>query len=208
MEQLTLEGIAEAAYADAKLDADRPDVVRLAHRLLGPDAISRGPRPIRSPAALVRLASGYRIILSRSMPSAYELHAIAHELGHYLLRTGGHVTPDIDEEASADYLGAALIAPRRAFLSARRAIGEDLAQLAETFGITETGAALRLGEVTGQPLAVIAPASVRVRGEGWSWPDERTLRRWAQRPVPGLRKTRLTDDPRRVVLDVDEAATG
>lgn len=203
MEQLELEGIASAAYDEAEVDVDRPDVVRLARKLLGKDAIVRGPRPLHGPAALVRVGNDWRIILSRSMPAQYELFAIGHELGHWLIARHGYRAED--EERAADFLGGALLAPRRAFLAARRALGEDLEALAAAFRTTETGAALRLAEVTGQPLAVVAPQRVRVRGpEEWAWPDEGTLRLWARRPAPGLRKTRLKDDPRRVVLDVED----
>ena len=109
-----------------------------------------------------------------------------------------------DEEAAADYLGAALVAPRRAFASALRALGDDLAELAAVFRSTETAAALRVGEVTGRPLAVVAPHRVRVRGpESWAWPDESTLRAWARRGRVGVRRCRLRDDDRRMMLIAD-----
>lgn len=207
MEQLLLEGIANAAYQAAKMDTERPHVPRLARALLGADAIVRGPRPLHAPAALVRVGDAWRIILSRSLPPLYALFAVGHELGHWLLAREGY--DGDDEERAADYLGAALLAPRRAFLAARRALGDDLPALAEALSMTETGAALRLGEVTGVPLAVVAPARIRVRGpEAWTWPDEGTLRRWARRPAPGLRKTRLHDDPRRVMLEADASESG
>jgi hypothetical protein len=143
-------------------------------------------------------------VIARHLPPLYAHFAIAHEIGHYLLRRARFVGDD--EERAADYLGAALIAPRRAFLAARRAMGDDLPNLARTFGMTETAAALRLGEVCHVPLAVVAPQTVRVRGpEEWVWPDESTLRRWARGLAqPGIRKVRLTDDPRRVVLDAED----
>lgn len=203
MEQLELEGIVDAAYREAGLDPERPHLVRLARALLGDDAIVRGPRPVHGPAALVRVGESWHIVLSRSLPRLYALFAVGHELGHWLLRREGY--DGHDEERAADYIGGALLAPRSAFLAARRALGDELPALAEAFSMTETGAALRLGEVLRLPLAVVAPARVRVRGpDEWVWPDEGTLRRWARRPVPGLRKTKLTDDPRRVVLGVDE----
>lgn len=201
MEQMVLEGIADDAYRMAGLDAENPNVSRLARALLGANALRRGPRPIAGPAALVRVNDDWHIFLSRSLPPLYALFAIAHELGHWLFARHGY--DGDNEERDADRLGGALQAPRRAFLSARRAFGNNLPAIANAFSITETGAALRLGEVERHPLAVIAPATVRVRGpEEWVWPDESTLRRWAKRPAPGLRNTRLTDDPRRVLLDV------
>lgn len=186
------------------MDVERPHVPRLARALLGPDAIVRGPRPLHAPAALVRVGDAWRIILSRSLLPLYALFAVGHELGHWLLARHGY--DGDDEERAADYLGAALLAPRRAFLAARRALGDDLPALADALSMTETGAALRLGEVLGVPLAVVAPARVRVRGpKEWVWPDEGTLRRWARRPAPGVRKTKLRDDPRRVMLGVEDA---
>jgi hypothetical protein len=205
IERGELEGLAELAYREADLDVERPNVPRLARALLGADAIQRGPRPLHGPAALVRVGGTWRIYLARSLPRLVALFSIGHEIGHWLLARDRYVGED--EEACADYLAAALLAPRRAFWAARRAVGEELPDLAEALSLTETGAALRLGEVTGQPLAVIAPQRVRVRGpEAFVWPDEGTLRRWAKRPAPGLRRTRLRDDPRRVVLDATAAA--
>ena len=207
MEQLELEGISDAAYEQAGLDPDRPHVPRLARALLGPGAIQRGPRPLHAPAALVRVGDAWRIIVARSLPPLYALFAVGHELGHYLLARHGY--DGDDEERAADYLAGALLAPRRTFATAHRALGDDLPALAGAFSMTETGAALRLGEVTRAPLAVVSPQRVRVRGpDTWVWPDERTLRAWVHRPMPGLRKTRLTDDPRRVVLGVDDADIG
>lgn len=206
MEQLELEGIAEAAYREGGLDPERPNVERLARSLLGPSAVQRGARLVSgSPSALVRVGSDWRIVIARTLSREYALHAIGHELGHWLMaRHGG----DVHDERAADYLGAALLAPRSAFIAAHRALGDDLPALAEAFSTTETGAALRLGEVHRIPLAVISPALVRLRGpEEWVWPDESTLRRWARgRALPGIRKVRLTDDPRRVVLDAEDVS--
>lgn len=205
MEQnFELEHIAEAAYRDVGLDPERPHPTRLARALLGVDAVLRGPRPVATPAALVRVGESWRIVIGRSLPPLYALFAVAHELGHWLLRRHGL---DDTDEAAADYLGAALVAPRPAFRAAWRTKGCELAQLAEALHMTETGAALRLGEVLRVPLAVVAPHRVRVRGpEAWIWPAEPTLRGWARRPAPGLRRVRLTDDPRRVVLEAEDDA--
>jgi hypothetical protein len=43
------------------------------------------------------------------------------------------------------------------------------------------------------------------RAPEWVWPDEQTLRQWAKRSGPGLRKVTLGDDRRRVVLEAEEA---
>lgn len=133
----------------------------------------------------------------RSLPEAYREHTIGHELAHWWARTNGVV----DSEERADYIGAALLLPRIAFFERIHAIGYDLSELAATFAATETAVALRLGELEREPLAVVAPASVRVRGpEEWVWPEAETVRGWARNGRPGLSKTRLRDDRRRVVL--------
>jgi hypothetical protein len=207
VEQLELDGIADAAYRGASLDPEHPHITRLARALLGPTAIQRGPRPVHGPAALIRVGDDWRIVLARSLPPLYAVFAVGHELAHWLLAQHGY--DGDDEEAAADYLGAALLAPRRAFLAARRALGDDLPGLAEAFSITETGAALRLGEVLRVPVAVVSPGLVRVRGpEEWTWPDAATVRGWASRPIAGLRKVRLTDDPRRTMLGIADWDAG
>jgi len=201
--QLELEGIAEAAYRDAGLDPEKPHVMRLARALLGQEAILRGPRPVHGPAALARVGDSWRIVVARNLDPLYALFAVGHELGHWLIAR--HRLGLEDEESAADYLAGALLAPRPAFVGARRRLGEDLRALAQAFGTTETGAALRVGEVFRTPLAVVAPSRVRVRGpEDWSWPSEPTLRTWARRARPGVRRTRLGDDPRRVVLEAGD----
>jgi len=126
---------------------------------------------------------------------------VAHELAHWAL--GTRLTEDENDiESACDALAAALIAPRRAFLDAVRAYGTRLPRLARAFQTTESLTALRLGETTGEPLALVAPRSVRVRGAMYSWPGESQLRALAaaRRSGPGLRNTRLRDDPRRTVL--------
>ena len=193
----SLESLAEARYDSACLDPDRPDLNRLVRALLG-TPIARGPRPISGPAALVRVGPAWRIIVSSKLPPAYARFFVAHELAHWVLRDEGL---DDRDESEVDYLAAALLAPRCGFLSAVRA-GLELPELAEQFGTTETGAALRIGETTGRPIVLVAPASVRPRGsESWVWPPEPTLRAWTRKDRPGVARVRLSDDPRRVMLE-------
>lgn len=205
MDQADLEKLAEDAYTQASLDPEHPHVFRLARCLLGPRAIRKGPRPLHAPAALIRLGDEWQIFVGRSLPPTFLVFCVGHELAHWLLRREGF--DGEDEERVADALGAALVSPRPAFRRAFRAVGDDLPALATALCTTETGAALRIGEVAKRPLAVIAPKQVRVRGpEDWVWPDENTLRCWSQRPRSGVRKRHLRDDPRRVVLEAQESA--
>lgn len=61
--------------------------------------------------------------------------------------------------------------------------------------------ALRIGEVTGEPIALVSRKAVRVRGDEWGWPSEEEIRRLSRGDLPPeLRAVRLTDDPKRVFL--------
>lgn len=122
---------------------------------------------------------------------------VAHELGHYgLLRCGVENTED-----GANYIAGAILMPSIEFRERLRQVGPDPVQLALPFDVSQSAAMLRLGEVDGRPLALVAPLSVRVRGpEEWVWPDEQALRAAAATGLPGLAKVRLRDDRRRVAL--------
>ena len=99
-----------------------------------------------------------------------------------------------------------MIAPPAAFRAALRVHGRDFRALAGAFVASETTMALRDAELHRLARVVVAP-NLRVRGpESFVWPPERIIRVWALEGGPGLARTRLTDDPRRVVLDVDETA--
>lgn len=166
----------------------------LIRRLMGDRAVRTVPRGTLSNAgALVRINDEWRIYLDRPRPDAVKRFVALHEFAHWAL--GGDAS-----ERDCDSLAAALLLPREAFLRALSERGVALPQLARAFGATETCVALRLGETTDQALALITPATVRVRGEGYSWPAESTIRALAAHPKPGLRKTQLRDDSRRVAL--------
>ncbi len=104
-------------------------------------------------------------------------------------------------ESKCDALAAALLAPRAPVLAAVARHGFRLPRLARCFGTTESCIALRVGEVTGQPLALITPTAIRLRGGEYSWPNEPRMRELvlSARPI-GLRRCRLSDDNERAVL--------
>ncbi len=135
--------------------------------------------------------------------------AILHELAEWHLQRVGYRGEDV--ELVAEALTAALVVPRDAYRKALRVHGDPTVdgarwkQLAFDFSTSQTCVALRHGEVTDEPLAVVAPTTVRVRGREWTWPDELGLRQLARAERPGLRRAKLTDDPRRVVLAADDA---
>lgn len=136
------------------------------------------------------------IAIRRGLPFPIEEHTIGHELGHWILQREG-LSP-LDVEGACDYIGAAIQAPRDLFA---RVAHLSIRELARDFSITETSAALRVGEVTGRPVAVVAPERLRTRGEAFDWPPEESLRRSSRRAqLPGLAKTRIFDAARRFAL--------
>lgn len=208
MQQLDLEGIAEAILAEAGQEDDHaPRLGQLVTALLGDGAVEQVPN-LRTDGELVRIHDRWRIFLKRGLPLERRAFALVHEIGEWWFRVRERYEGDDIEEA-ANYVAAAIMSPRRAFRRAIAEHGQNFAELAAAFRTTETQAALRDSELSGAPRAVVSPALVRVRGpENWSWPDERTIRGWARGAAVGVRKVRLTDDPRRVVLDPEEEATG
>jgi hypothetical protein len=140
------------------------------------------------------------------VPDEYANFLVGHELGHVLLAELRYKGPD--EEAFADLIGAALVAPKPAISAFYRKYGFDVKSIAEESSSTQTWAALRLGEVISMPLVAITKKTVRVRGSRtYAWPAEPTLRTWALEPAtrPGLRKISISDDRERTVLVADVA---
>ena len=85
-------------------------------------------------------------------------------------------------------------------------MGRDLEHLAKHFVTTQGTMALRIVEVTGQPVALIVPQRIVLRSDPCPWPDSSLLREIARgQEHPALRRTRLTDERRRVTLEVQDA---
>lgn len=124
---------------------------------------------------------------------------ITHELAEWHLRRVRYTGDDV--ESLADHLAGALLAPAPAVRLWLGAVGRHLPELAGAFATTQSIVALRLGEVTGSPLALVTPRSVHVRGDSWSWGTEHDVRRAAREPASvGLERLPVTDAPRRCVL--------
>lgn len=209
MDATEVEGLAVEFYRRLGLDPEQPvDTFRLARKLLGADAIERGTNMIGMPAKLFVANGQRRIAVSRKLPLEYAKFYAGHELGHVVLDEIGY--REDDSEHVCDTFGAALMAPMPAVRAMLRAFGRDHAAIADEVCSTQTWAALRVAECLGIPRAIITPAKLYVRGpDAFEWGPEDELRRLAKGRVrPGITKAKLTDDPRRVVIDVDEAEAG
>lgn len=202
MDHGDIEGTAEAMYRAAGLDPrEGASPLALARRLLGPGAVfSYHAASLAGDGQLSRHGDRWRIAIRSGLSPARRRWAIAHELAEWCLTLARYQEPDVEQ--MADALAAALLAPRQAFLRVLREDGQRLPLLAARFESTESFAALRIGETTDQPLALVAPRRpVRVRGAEFVWPSEAEIRAMAAgRLAPGLARTKLRDDPRRVVI--------
>lgn len=135
----------------------------------------------------------------------------AHELGHVVLGHNKVRTEEMEREANR--FASALLMPWSAFRHLCVDYNNDLESISMEFGVSQTVAALRMGEVGEVPFAiVVAPDIFRARSmREVELPTEAELRWLAKqsegelgRVGPGLRKAELTDSPRRVVLVGEE----
>lgn len=198
MDLADVHGTAAAILRAAGYDEDDvPGSIAIARALLGTDCIVRGA----GAAAAVSLAGRPRIRLPRRRSPVEINFLVAHELAEHWLRREAYQSEHIEDVANA--IAASLVAPRCAFARAVREHGHDYPMLAALFCATESLVVLRIGEVTGEPIALVAPHRVRTRGQlSFQWGSEQDVRELARSQRPGLRKTRLRDDPRRVAVTV------
>jgi hypothetical protein len=181
---------------------DAPDPVLLAYCLVGPDNLLRVPN-LRVRARYVPARD--TIEVRRGLPVLTEGYAIMHEVAERHLRFEIFGSEEVERQANA--LAAALLVPAPALRVALSLHGRTLPQLAGHLRTTESIVALRLGEVTGTPLALVASNWVQTRGDAYGWPDEPELRALARgvRHVRGIDRTELTDTGRRVLLSAEAA---
>jgi hypothetical protein len=143
------------------------------------------------------------ICIRSTLPRAAFRWAVLHELAEWHLQRIGYRGENVEQ--MAELVTACLVVPRAAFTARLRELGERWDQLAIGFDTSQTCVALRFLEVRDVPGAVDAPTQIRARGPARGWQSDETIRRLVRTealPI-GLRKTRLTDDRRRVLL-IDE----
>lgn len=146
-------------------DEDPPNMAQLCRALLGaPPQIA----PIRSEACLARVRDQSRVYLRKGLDPARARWLVGHELAEWYYQRSGYIGDDIEDRCDA--VGAALVAPARAFRSGVRAVGYSVHELAAAFVVPEALALLRVGEVTGRPVLLLRKPAPIHRGEPYVWP--------------------------------------
>ncbi len=192
-----LEGTAEAIARASGAEPDERPKVRAVVALVG--ARVEFGRGLWGDAELVRVHEEWRMFVKHGLPPARRLFATFHEFAERWLQE--HEKWDAEDsmlELAANYVAAALVVPRRALQRAQRH-GMPRELIAREFIATQTHVALRESEISGAPRAVVTPARVYARGAG-AW-DATTARRLVRHPPPHVVVQRLSDDPRRWVVD-------
>ncbi len=149
-------------------------------------------------ASVTRVGRGRVFSVSDALSVLERRFCLSHELAHVVCEEAGFTGPNLEE--MCDYIGAAFQTRLKPFSRRARELGANFRQLALDFGTTESWAALRFGEVTRHPLALVAPKTVRVRGRVWEWGTVDEVRRMAVHGARGLAKANLSDDPTRIAL--------
>jgi hypothetical protein len=185
-------------------DDEVVDAAEFAERLLGRDSIVIVDH-LHCGARLRRTPAGYCIELQDGLEDMN--FAAAHEVAHWALRTLEQYEGP-DEERFANYVGAALLAPRAIVRAAAGFFGrrlEAIDPLATSLYISRTAANLRLGEVLGDERVVVTKSGnvLRSSEEAFAQPDALVVKlARSLRSAPGVVKARLTGgiDDQRVAL--------
>ena len=185
-----LEGAALAIYREAGADPWEPvSILALARALLGPENVWTGGT--RELCALYDNLTG-RLLVQRRGDVVLRAFRVAHELAEWWFARERFEAPDLEHWCNA--LAVRLLAPAPAFRVVASEYGCDLVLLATTFNISETMAALRIGEVMGRAVLVTLPGRHLGSGPEWQWPAE---------PPREVRRIKITDAPRRLALVAD-----
>lgn len=132
-------------------------------------------------------------------------HVLGHELGHvWLEREGRFVPPNIEERC--DVFGAILNMPRAGVRHWLKQNGHAFVQLAEFFGVTQSVALLRIGEVTGRPVMLLRERGPIVRGFDFGWPSRSPVQLALGRGREVVHLVQVRDEPQRVGIMASRSA--
>lgn len=176
-ELMEIEGDVVALLRAAKLDDDEPpDLERICEYLTGagPQLAPLGPRT-EGRVRKTGIGNARRIemrlgVLGTPRGRIVLGHECAHVYAAKYLRR--EVT-----EPWCDSFGAMLAAPRRATTLAMREVGHSPVMLGAVLEVEPEAALLRIGEVSGRPVALERRAKRLVaRGEPFPWPTVQAIR--------------------------------
>ncbi len=172
-------------------DEAPPPILEVAKKLTGTPVLTVPFRVLHGDGQLAKVNGEARIYVRSGLTPKRLRWAVAHELGHHILKLDSST---LENEDAVNAFAAALLVPRRAFQLALRETGPKLSytKLARWFATTESCAALRFGEVVDVPLALFAPTRTRMRGPEFGWDSSMH--------GPGIKRARLSDDSRRVAF--------
>jgi hypothetical protein len=191
MDAVHLEELAKETRRQAGYDDDEiVTVTDVVTHCLGPDGVRVYDHMIGR-AALVRVNDRFHIALRRGARDVR--FAMAHELGHYVLRERARARFESveREERAANTFAAALLAPTPLVTKAYSFFGEAHETIAKKLHLSQTATVLRLGEVRGDPRAVVTRSGhVFVRNQSAAL-DVEKARRAARRAPPGIARARL-----------------
>ena len=134
------------------------------------------------------------IRVHEALPPAVKREKASHELGEWRAHTTGRRFRSLlEREAWCDAVGARLLCPSRAVRAVVKHHGHRVHAIAEAFGVTQAMSLLRVGEVTGRPVALLRRPGVIVRGDDYGWPDETELARMVRQRSPAVHAIRVDD---------------
>lgn len=169
----------------------RGGAARIARALYGEDVIVRNAK-VRDEASMGVLYGERRIYVRAKLPARRMNYAIARVIAKHELAKLMDFEP-----GKADTLAGYLVAPDEDFGPLFDRVRLDLRAISEECAITQTCAALRVHEYTGQATAVITPGTIYRRGL-LAWANDEDVRTLAaRRSTRSVQKVKITDEPAR-----------
>ncbi len=137
-----------------------------------------------------RLGAGKVIWVQRGIQPRRAFFDVSHELAAFMLRERNYLEPDLEERENR--LAACLLLPRPAVIrTLREETWRGVRQFAKTLRVSDACAALRLGEATGDPVALIERQRVRLRGAPWPLDESPEKLAKCRRVPPGFFRSHI-----------------
>lgn len=137
-----------------------------------------------------RLGSGKVIWVQRGMQPKRAVFDVSHELAAYMLREWRYLEPDLEDRENR--LAACLLLPRPSVIRTLRSeTWRGVRPFAKALRVSDACAALRLGEATGDPVALIERQRVRLRGAPWPLTDPPERLAKCRRVPPGVFRSHI-----------------